>query len=632
MHNLKNENMKKGHHFSFLALLIGMLALSAAVAGKIFAESWSSVYVCSYSTGEWSTCVNGFQTRTVTPTPSGCYPDPNLNNIPKATQTCTSGSTVTPCGYTYSDWSTCNSYGKQTRTIIARIPTGCTQTIAPILEQTCVPANSVSPCTYSYGEWGLCVSGFQSRSLLSKTPSGCSETTAPLLNRVCTVDSAVQTAVACSYTYSSWGICTSDGKQTRTVTAKTPSGCVDSAVPILQQTCTPNTTTNSSSYPATVQAPQEIQTTNPGITPVVELNIGDGMVVTDVFTIEARVSGASVLEWYSMQTDSNIAKYLGLATKNTEGAWKFTLDPKKFPNGTYQLRLRVKNIYGSYEGAKRTIVIINAPQELLPVTGTAVTTPNATTNIAPAQEENFNGDTTVEWQVKYFGNPICVREAICGSGADVDKDGLNNAEEFRLGSDPKNPDSDLDGFIDGDEIKGGFDPLKSSPGDRSDKIVFENPKESGEIKKDLFKVDSVELIKNEESAKIKFSGKAIPNAFVTIYIYSDPIILTVRTDNEGNWSYELDKDLEDGDHQAYVAVTDNTGKITAKSEPIAFVKTAQAVSVIPPVEAANAQEASPTTVWYKNSILFFIAIALGAVALALAIIGMVLHKKAQMQD
>jgi len=42
--------------------------------------------------------------------------------------------------------------------------------------------------------------------------------------------------------------------------------------------------------------------------------------------------------------------------------------------------------------------------------------------------------------------------------ADPDNDGLSNAEEYRLGLDPRNPDSDGDGMGDGAEIRLGFDP------------------------------------------------------------------------------------------------------------------------------------------------------------------------------
>ena len=90
----------------------------------------------------------------------------------------------------------------------------------------------------------------------------------------------------------------------------------------------------------------------------------------------------------------------------------------------------------------------------------------------------------------------------------------------------------------------------------------------------------------------------------------------------------MEESLEDGDHQVYVAVTDNTGKITAKSNPLFFIKTAQAIEIIPPVEASAEKRAiSPTEKWSKRDLFFFIAIALGCLALALTSIGFIMHKK-----
>lgn len=43
---------------------------------------------------------------------------------------------------------------------------------------------------------------------------------------------------------------------------------------------------------------------------------------------------------------------------------------------------------------------------------------------------------------------------------DLDNDGLTNLEETELGTNPKNSDTDGDGFDDGVEVEGGFDPLK----------------------------------------------------------------------------------------------------------------------------------------------------------------------------
>ena len=52
---------------------------------------------------------------------------------------------------------------------------------------------------------------------------------------------------------------------------------------------------------------------------------------------------------------------------------------------------------------------------------------------------------------------------------DNDLDGLTNAEEAALGTDPNDPDSDNDGISDGDEVDNGTDPLDpNDPGDDDD--------------------------------------------------------------------------------------------------------------------------------------------------------------------
>lgn len=45
------------------------------------------------------------------------------------------------------------------------------------------------------------------------------------------------------------------------------------------------------------------------------------------------------------------------------------------------------------------------------------------------------------------------------SQLDWDKDGLSDELELKFGTDLKNPDSDADGHIDGDEVKNGYNPL-----------------------------------------------------------------------------------------------------------------------------------------------------------------------------
>jgi hypothetical protein len=43
-------------------------------------------------------------------------------------------------------------------------------------------------------------------------------------------------------------------------------------------------------------------------------------------------------------------------------------------------------------------------------------------------------------------------------GADTDNDGLSNSEEKKYGTDPKNPDTDGDSYLDGQEVEAGYNP------------------------------------------------------------------------------------------------------------------------------------------------------------------------------
>jgi hypothetical protein len=49
---------------------------------------------------------------------------------------------------------------------------------------------------------------------------------------------------------------------------------------------------------------------------------------------------------------------------------------------------------------------------------------------------------------------------------DSDNDGLSDNEENLYGTDPKNPDTDGDGYSDGVEVKSGYSPIKAAPEDR----------------------------------------------------------------------------------------------------------------------------------------------------------------------
>jgi len=658
----------KLHHHSSLAIFLGVVAIVfALVAIKTAVEagdlnSTTSVS-CSYTEGEWSDCSKyGIQTRTVTASPSGCVP---VSSPPVNTRTC---DYVLNClSFSYDTWSECNSSGYRTRAVTSKLPAGCTVSAnnEPIIKESCTYQPPVATaCSFSYSSWSDCnSSGYQTRTVVAKSPSDCTVVKEPTIKQSCDYDddTAVNNQqVACSYTYSSWSSCGSDGYQIRDISNRSPSGCYDSAQPILKQSCaySSNDTSSKTScfynmsdwgeckssgkqfrtilsktpsdcYESDVPNLERLCSYSNAVTnPYFNfLNLSGGEVVSGEVKIQGTVSGASRVEFYLISVDSNNPKYLGLASLNNQNVWEYSLDSKGQPNGAFYIRPRIKNAYGTYDGEKRMFIILNSNQ--------ASQSDNESDDLSQADEVSVTEINRIspDWQEKYFKATECVDQSVCGGEADPDRDGITNNEEYRLGSSPTNSDTDQDGFLDGDEIANGFNPLKSSPGDKSDKVIFESPKENGEIKGDIYKVEKVELVDLENGKGLKLEGKALPNTYVTIYIYSDPVVLTVKTDANGNWSYVLDKGVEDGDHQVYVAVTDNIGKITAKSESVAFVKTAQAANIVMPMEALASERAiSPTKSWSNSGLYFIIALSLGALALAVATLGLVKHNLAKKED
>lgn len=59
----------------------------------------------------------------------------------------------------------------------------------------------------------------------------------------------------------------------------------------------------------------------------------------------------------------------------------------------------------------------------------------------------------------FMGRPLPSSDSPSGHGIDVDNDGLLMQQEIMLGTDPNNPDTDGDGFLDGEEVNNGYNPL-----------------------------------------------------------------------------------------------------------------------------------------------------------------------------
>lgn len=201
---------------------------------------------------------------------------------------------------------------------------------------------------------------------------------------------------------------------------------------------------------------------------------------------------------------------------------------------------------------------------------------------------------------------------------DSDSDNVSDVEEVRLGTNPLDPDTDDDGFLDGTEMSLGFNPLNPSP---ADKISYEDPRKIKPEKTEIYKVERVEAVKSlGGEGALKIQGKGLPNSFITLYVFSLPTVVMVKTDNEGNWEYVLDKDLADGQHTVYAAVTDNNGSVEARSETFVFMKTGDKVFRI--FDSPQTDTISPADILQKKFAAIMSMVIFLSIGLALFLIGL----------
>lgn len=226
------------------------------------------------------------------------------------------------------------------------------------------------------------------------------------------------------------------------------------------------------------------------------------------------------------------------------------------------------------------------------------------------------------------------RERTSGESAlDSDGDGISDHDENNLyGTDPVSADTDGDGVPDGVEIMTGLNPLVANA---EAVIQYESPKVLiGLARPDVLVIEEVMPVVQAEASSsgaltaAEIRGRGLPNSFVTLFIFSTPTVVTVRTDADGMFVYTFDKELEDGEHDVYVAVTDNVGKIIAHSNPFSFIKEAQAFT---PVDAFESDVAitNDVVVDYasRNAYSSTVGMAILALGIILLMLGLSLRKK-----
>jgi ElaB/YqjD/DUF883 family membrane-anchored ribosome-binding protein len=200
---------------------------------------------------------------------------------------------------------------------------------------------------------------------------------------------------------------------------------------------------------------------------------------------------------------------------------------------------------------------------------------------------------------------------------DSDDDGVSDYDEIYIyKTDPQRSRTIEGDLTDGEKIRQGINPLSKE----NERIKYEDPRQDKEAYVSTsYDLESVVVVKEGTKRKVQFVGKAIPNSYITIYIYSTPIIVTVKTDDNGEWSYELDEELDNGEHQLYVATVNNTGKIVARSNPILFTKTAEAASI--GIVGVDVETAQAGDFFRDNFILISLLVLIGVVVITLMFVG-----------
>jgi len=82
------------------------------------------------------------------------------------------------------------------------------------------------------------------------------------------------------------------------------------------------------------------------------------------------------------------------------------------------------------------------------------------------------------------------------------------------------------------------------------------------------KITSVNNVNKKGKNLIHFEGRAKSKILVTLYISSNPVIVTVNSDAAGRWYYDREKNIESGKHAAFATVYDEG--VTRSSNVVNF--------------------------------------------------------------
>ena len=310
------------------------------------------------------------------------------------------------------------------------------------------------------------------------------------------------------------------------------------------------------------------------------------------------------------------------------------IEAYKLQNSVSEVR---NNLYQEIDNSLGNILDTNTKNEIQPKIETAITSmEKKLTEVSGIKVDFSTSRQSVINILDKYQESLNKNEEVVKTpeidlmNKDSDFDGLSDYdEEYIYGTDPKNARTVTGELTDGEKVAKGIDPVSKD----SDKINYEDPINNTEAHvTKLYTVNEVNLVKDENKAKgIEFKGQALPNSYITLYIFSTPIIVAVKTDEKGEWSYTLDKELENGNHEIVVATVNNSGKILAKGNTIPFTKTADA-AVFGSTGIGNDSSAGSGNFFQENYLLIIFGIFLAAIVITLIFTGNKKNKIAEINS
>ena len=143
------------------------------------------------------------------------------------------------------------------------------------------------------------------------------------------------------------------------------------------------------------------------------------------------------------------------------------------------------------------------------------------------------------------------------------------------------------------------------------------PSKIRELREDrrLANIDAVEQAENANDREgILLRGTSTPNTTILLYIFSEPLVLTTTTDENGNWTYVLEDPLEPGEHEVFVAVEDDNGDVVRSSAFTFNVAQAASIETNPSGLSLTLDLSDPTqnsTIYYVSGVAAVVLVGLG---------------------